>query len=92
MAGDVDDIVGAAEDIGVAVLVADRPIERGVEQFLEMGKIALQKTRIVAPDRGHATRRQRRHGDEYALFVRRAVEPGRLVDHAIAVAEIRQAR
>ena len=43
-----------------AVGVADRPVERAVQQFLEMGKVAFYKTLVVVPDRGQAARRQRR--------------------------------
>src|SRR2546430_6854355 len=61
VAGDVDHVVGAAEDEVVPVLVADSPVEGGVDQLaLEVLEVGLHEALVVAPHRAHAARRQRR--------------------------------
>src|SRR5947207_5803365 len=49
VAGDVDHVVGAAEDEVVPVLVADSPVEGGVDQLvLEVLEVGLHEALVVA--------------------------------------------
>ena len=87
MAGDVDDVVGAAEDEVVAVLVPGAPVEGGVDQpVLETGEVGLHETLVLAPHRAHAARRQRRDDGDDAFFIGRHLLGGLLVQQAHVVA------
>ncbi len=70
MARHVDDVVRAAEDEIVAVLVADAPVEGRVRLLprhaLPVGR---DEALVVAPDGGHAARRQRTADGDHALGV-----------------------
>ena len=58
MAGDIDHVVGAAENEVIAVPIPDPPVESRIDQFLrERGEIGFDETLVVTPDRGHTARR-----------------------------------
>ncbi|VUM26484.1 hypothetical protein PGKDCPLP_04088 [Stenotrophomonas maltophilia] len=86
--GHIDHIIGATEDEGVAIVVTDRPVQRAVQQLLEVAEVALQETAVVVPHRAHAARRQRRRHHQHALLPRCHFLAGVLVDHLHPVAEI----
>ncbi|MNI44054.1 hypothetical protein D3C73_984060 [compost metagenome] len=88
VAGHVDHIVGAAQDEGVAIVIADGPVQRAVQQFLEVAEVTLQEAAVVIPDRAHAARRQRRRHHQDALLPGSYFFTGVLVDHLHPVAEI----
>ena len=70
MTGDVDHVVGTAEDFVVAGVVLDAPVEAGIHlRFLEEREVGGDEALVVAPDGGQATGRQRRHDADDALFV-----------------------
>jgi hypothetical protein len=51
VAGDVDDVVGAAEDVVVALLVLDAPVEGGIDlRLLEQAEIGADEALVVTPD------------------------------------------
>ncbi|KAG1246542.1 hypothetical protein G6F65_020629 [Rhizopus arrhizus] len=92
MPGHVDHIGGATKDEGVAIVITDGPVQRAVQQFLEVAEVALQETAVVVPYRAHAARRQRRGDHQHALLPRSDFLAGVLVDHLHAVAEVGEAR
>jgi hypothetical protein len=70
VAGDVDHVVGAAEDLVVAGVVLDAPVEAGIHQrLLEQREVGGHEALVVAPHGGQAARRQRRHDADDALLV-----------------------
>ena len=89
--GHVDHVVGATEDVGVAVRVADRPVQRAVQQLLEVAEVAVDVALVVTPHGGQAARRQRRLEHQHALLARSRLLAGGLVDHLHPVARRRQA-
>ena len=69
MPGDVDHVVGAAEHEVIAVLVAGGPVERRVDKLVRHRfEIGLYESLVAAPNRGHATRRQRRRDRQHTLL------------------------
>ena len=90
MAGDIDDVVGAAHDENVAVLV----LEAGVGGFVVAGEfveIAFAHARVGLPQRRQAGRRQRQLDHDRAHLVGRHFVAA-LVDDADVVAGHRHRR
>ena len=90
VAGDVDDVVGAAHDEDVAVLV----LEAGVGGFVvagEFGEVAFAHALVGLPQRRQARRRQRQLDHDRAHRVGRDLL-ARLVDDAHVVARHRHRR
>ena len=88
MAGDVDDVVGAAHDVEVAVGV----LEAGVGGLVvagKLGEVALEAL-VLLPQRRQARRRQRQLDHDRAHLVGRHL-PALLVDDAHVVARHRHA-
>ncbi len=92
MAGDVDHVVGTAQDEEIAILIAHRPVGGGVEQILEAGEVTLHEALVVAPHRAQAARRQRRLHDQHPFFATRDFRTGPFVDDPDVVAVHREPR
>ena len=70
VAGDVDHVVGAAQDVEIAVLVADAPVEGAVDLPARDGlPVGLDEALVVAPDGLHEARRRRALDHHHALLV-----------------------
>ena len=70
VAGHVDDVVGAAEDEEVAVLVAHAPVEGGVDPLAgQLFPVGADEAGVVAPHGLHAARGQRAFDADHALDV-----------------------
>ena len=88
MSGDVDDVVGAAQDKVITVGIAGGPVERGIHlPARNRGEIGLYEALVVAPHRCHAPRRQRRHDRQHAFFAGSDLFPGHLVQQPHVVAD-----
>ncbi|MNT57838.1 hypothetical protein D3C72_1952400 [compost metagenome] len=89
MAGDIDHIVGAAQDEVVAIGIADAPVEGAVDQLAGNAlPVGVDETLVVAPHRLHAAGRQRPLDGNHTLLVGTGqLFAGRFVDqlHGIAV-------
>jgi hypothetical protein len=83
VAGDVDDVVGAAHDVEIAVLVDEAGIG-GLVVAGEVGEVAFAEALVGVPQRRQAAGRQRQLDDDGAdLLARHGL--GRLVEHDLHV-------
>ena len=93
MTGNIDHIIGAAEDEVIAVLIANAPIERRVRKLaFKIGEIGFYEAFVVAPDRSHAARRQRRNDGDDGFLVGANFFAGNLVQQFHVVAIYRKTR
>ncbi|MNR39160.1 hypothetical protein D3C85_1573420 [compost metagenome] len=81
MSGDIDDIIGPTEDVGVAVCVLNSPVERTVELLFEVPEVAGTVTLVIAPNRGHEARWQRGFENQHTFLVRCNRRSGMLINH-----------
>ena len=80
MPGNVDDVVGAAEDEVIPLFVPCGPVKRRIHLPAGQGaKIGIDKPLVVAPYGRHAARRQRRLDGQHAFFVHADFRTRRLV-------------
>ncbi|KAG1442430.1 hypothetical protein G6F57_018415 [Rhizopus arrhizus] len=83
MARHVDHVIRAAKYEPVAVGIHPPPVEGRIHLASgDRREVGLHETRVVAPDGGHGTRRQRRHDRHHALLVRPQVFAGGFADDA----------
>jgi hypothetical protein len=69
--GDIDHVVGAAQDEEIAVRVAHAPVEGRIHRLTgNAGPVGFDEAVVVAPHRLHAARRQRAHDGDNTLLVR----------------------
>src|SRR3569832_2114957 len=82
----VDHVVRAAEDVVIAVLVADAPVEGAVERLAGNGlPVSVDVALVIAPDRLHEAGRRRARDDDHALFVGALQLLARLFVHELHV-------
>ena len=67
----IDHIIGATEDEVVAILVSYTPVKGAVDQLAwHAAPVGFDKPLVIAPNRLHATRRQRAFNGHHAFLVR----------------------